>query len=111
MLELGWYRCVQGLVLDCSPLDWERLEEFEEAAKASHASPAQLPVWLALDEIGDPVSLICYSEHVLPALRALMQLLCYAKHSCNLKLSLCNYLGLQVVCLVRNLMPLCFACL
>lgn len=57
-LVLGWYRGVQGLVLDCSPLDWERLEEFEEAAKASHASPAQLPVWLALDEIGDPVRLL-----------------------------------------------------
>ena len=50
---------IQGLVLDCAPLDWERLEEFEEATKASQASSAQLPVWLALDEIGDPVSLSC----------------------------------------------------
>ena len=45
-------------MLDCSALDWEPLEEFPEAgtlAAAAETSGRQ-PVWLALDEIGDPVS-------------------------------------------------------
>ena len=46
---------VQGLVLDCSALAWEPLDQFPPADEAAAAS-VRLPVWLALDEIEDPVS-------------------------------------------------------
>ena len=42
---------LQGLVLDCSPLAWAPLNTFPKAARGG-----ALPVWLALDEISDPVS-------------------------------------------------------
>jgi hypothetical protein len=53
----GFFVVLQGLVLDCSPLDWEPLEEFSEAASLAAAvnGSRRQPVWLALDEIGDPV--------------------------------------------------------
>ena len=44
----------QGLVLDCSPLPWVSLEDFEPPQAASSSN--RLPVWLALDEVTDPVS-------------------------------------------------------
>ncbi len=55
----------QGLVLDVSPLEWSPLDEFPAAeqvmAAAAAAGLAQgrrapPPVWLALDEVVDPVS-------------------------------------------------------
>lgn len=42
-------------MLDCSALAWEPLDQFPPAHEAAAAS-ARLPVWLALDEIEDPVS-------------------------------------------------------
>ncbi len=43
-------------MLDCSALDWEALEEFPPADSAAQPDSGRPPVWLALDEIGDPVS-------------------------------------------------------
>ncbi|KAK9842489.1 hypothetical protein WJX81_002376 [Elliptochloris bilobata] len=52
------HRPHQGLVLDCSPLEWSTMNIFPEAPAALRAAPAgALPVWLALDEIGDPQNL------------------------------------------------------
>ncbi len=46
----------QGLVLDCSPLQWATMSRFPDAPAALRSMPAgALPVWLALDEISDPV--------------------------------------------------------
>ncbi len=46
----------QGLVLDCSPLQWGQLDAFPTAANIAAAAPgAPAPVWLALDEVMDPV--------------------------------------------------------
>ncbi|EIE24249.1 SpoU rRNA methylase family protein [Coccomyxa subellipsoidea C-169] len=47
----------QGLMLDCSALDWEALEEFPPADSAAQPDSGRPPVWLALDEIGDPQNL------------------------------------------------------
>jgi len=50
----------QGLVLDCSPLEWaplERLPPAEEAAAEAAAAGAGPPVWLVLDEVTDPQNL------------------------------------------------------
>lgn len=44
---------VQGLVLDCTPLEWEPLERLPPADTFPTGPP---PVWLALDEVQDPVS-------------------------------------------------------
>lgn len=46
---------LQGLVLDCSSLAWEPMDHLPSAQEAA-ASSTRLPVWLALDEIEDPVS-------------------------------------------------------
>ena len=46
---------LQGLVLDCSSLAWDPMDQFPSAQEAA-ASSTQLPIWLALDEIEDPVS-------------------------------------------------------
>jgi hypothetical protein len=46
----------QGLVLDCTPLEWEPLEEFPDAQHVTPVHGGRPPVWLALDEIEDPVS-------------------------------------------------------
>lgn len=43
-------------MLDCSPLQWEPLDEFPAADRAAPMDGGRPPVWLALDEIGDPVS-------------------------------------------------------
>ena len=62
---LSDYRQHQGLVLDCSGLQWGALDTFPTAATfstASEAAPAEdaagdqprPPVWLALDEVMDP---------------------------------------------------------
>ncbi len=45
-------------MLDCSALAWEPMDRFPPAPEAAAVS-AQLPVWLALDEIEDPVSSPC----------------------------------------------------
>ena len=46
----------QGLVLDCSPLQWAAMSRFPDAPTTLQSMPAgALPVWLALDEISDPV--------------------------------------------------------
>lgn len=45
----------QGLMLDCSQLDWEPLEDFPPAENSALTDGGRPPVWLALDEIGDPV--------------------------------------------------------
>lgn len=42
----------QGLVLDCSPLEFEQLDEFPAAASVDSSSGP--PCWLALDEVVDP---------------------------------------------------------
>ena len=43
---------LQGLVLDCSGLQWSSLDVFPAAREASASSPtATPPVWLALDEV------------------------------------------------------------
>ncbi|BDA46054.1 rRNA methyltransferase 1, mitochondrial [Coccomyxa sp. Obi] len=47
----------QGLVLDCSPLDWEPLDEFPAADSVAPTDGSRPPLWLALDEIGDPQNL------------------------------------------------------
>lgn len=46
------HRPHQGLVLDCSPLEWTPMNAFPNAPGAG-----ALPVWLALDEISDPQNL------------------------------------------------------
>ena len=43
---------LQGLVLDCTPLDWEALERLPPADSFPPGAP---PVWVALDEVQDPV--------------------------------------------------------
>ena len=48
---------LQGLVLDCSSLAWEPMDTFPPAEEAA-VSSTQLPIWLALDEIEDPVSAV-----------------------------------------------------
>lgn len=40
-------------MLDCSPLEWEALEQLPPADSFPPGAP---PVWLALDEVQDPVS-------------------------------------------------------
>ncbi len=48
----------QGLILDCSPLLWQLLDEFPPATVAVAAAAGRpLPVWLALDEVVDPQNL------------------------------------------------------
>ncbi len=43
---------LQGLALDCSSLDWEQLDEMPEIAMSAGET---IPIWLALDEVTDPV--------------------------------------------------------
>jgi tRNA G18 (ribose-2'-O)-methylase SpoU len=52
-LQLYDVNLLQGLVLDCSPLDWEALERLPPADSFPPGAP---PVWVALDEVQDPVS-------------------------------------------------------
>ena len=49
---------MQGLVLDCSALEWQFMDQFPPAEESA-ASSKRLPIWLALDEIEDPVSSCC----------------------------------------------------
>ena len=43
-------------MLDCSPLQWATMSQFPDAPTALRTMPpGTLPVWLALDEISDPV--------------------------------------------------------
>ena len=49
---------MQGLVLDCSALEWQLMDQFPPAEEAA-ASSKRLPIWLALDEVEDPVSSCC----------------------------------------------------
>ncbi|KAK9863602.1 hypothetical protein WJX84_011466, partial [Apatococcus fuscideae] len=41
----------QGLALDCSPLDWIKLDEMPQVASLGSQA---VPIWLALDEVTDP---------------------------------------------------------
>eukprot|EP00951_Prasinocladus_malaysianus_P030707 scaffold290637_cov17-Prasinocladus_malaysianus.AAC.1 len=57
--SIGCHQCksfghvaMQGLMLDCGPLDWEVLDQFPAPPAYDGAAP---PLWLALDEIMDPV--------------------------------------------------------
>ena len=94
--------CVtQGLVLDCSALDWEPLEEFPEAASLAAAAngSGRQPVWLALDEIGDPVrhpALIC---HLCEPACLYPDVLQGAKDQC---LGACNAAGADVLQLIHD---------
>jgi len=45
---------VQGLVLDCSPLGWVEMDVLPPTVGLPPGPP---PVWLALDEVQDPVSI------------------------------------------------------
>ncbi|GBF91307.1 rRNA methyltransferase [Raphidocelis subcapitata] len=60
----------QGLLLDCSPLDWERMDRLPDAVTGDEAGDAKRwPVWLALDEVVDPQNLgaMLRSAHCLGA--------------------------------------------
>ncbi len=46
---------LQGVVLDCSPLEFEPLPSLPDAPEGP-AAGGRLPVWLCLDEVMDPVS-------------------------------------------------------
>ena len=48
-------RAMQGLVLDCSPLQWVGMDVMPPAPEAEQEQPPRWPVWLALDEVTDPV--------------------------------------------------------
>lgn len=63
LCSLDVHRSWQGLVLDCSPLEWEPLDEFPAADSVAGTDGSRPPVWLALDEIGDPVSSCCMHGH------------------------------------------------
>ena len=43
---------MQGLVLLCTPLEWERMDSMPPVAGLPEGPH---PVWLALDEVQDPV--------------------------------------------------------
>ena len=45
----------QGLILDCAPLEFETMNAFPPASEAAAAHGSSTPVWLALDEVTDPV--------------------------------------------------------
>ncbi len=45
----------QGLVLDCEALSWQALDTLPHARDAVRPGQAP-PVWVALDEVTDPVS-------------------------------------------------------
>ena len=49
---------MQGLVLDCSALEWQLMDQLPPAEEAA-ADSKRLPIWLALDEVEDPVSPCC----------------------------------------------------
>ncbi|GAX80762.1 hypothetical protein CEUSTIGMA_g8197.t1 [Chlamydomonas eustigma] len=48
------YRQHQGLVLDCSSLQWNTLDTFPTSADLQGAGSSMHQVWLALDEVTDP---------------------------------------------------------
>ena len=59
---------VQGVILDCDPLEPDQLDRFPPAteaaaahqqAKADGQAAGNFPLWLALDEVTDPVSTWC----------------------------------------------------
>ena len=54
---------MQGLVLDCSTLEWQLMDQLPPAKEAA-ASSKRLPIWLALDEVEDPVSPCCPDSSV-----------------------------------------------
>lgn len=48
---------LQGVVLDCSALEFETMAVLPDAPTAADAAAGgRLPVWLCLDEVMDPVS-------------------------------------------------------
>lgn len=46
----------QGLVLDCAPLEFELLSSFPDPPAGGRGSSGEVPIWLVLDEVMDPVS-------------------------------------------------------
>ena len=44
-------------MLDCSSIAWEPMDQFPPAQEAAISSMKH-PIWLALDEIEDPVTLL-----------------------------------------------------
>ena len=69
-LTLGWLP-VQGVVLDCDHLEPEQLDRFPPAteaaaahqqAKADGQVAGAFPLWLALDEVTDPVCTCCQRQ-------------------------------------------------
>jgi len=54
----------QGLVLDCSPVSFtpmDKLPPAPEVMQAAAAAGSAPPVWVALDEVLDPVSVrVCW---------------------------------------------------
>ena len=52
---------MQGLVLNCSPLEWQPLDAF--AGVSGLPGGSLPPVWLALDEVTDPVRPVLYPVH------------------------------------------------
>ena len=68
---------LQGLVLDCSPLEWVSLDVMPPPPELVPDKLPRWPVWLALDEVTDPVSvtacfassLSCASGRILALLR------------------------------------------
>ncbi|KAL3919973.1 MAG: hypothetical protein SGPRY_005431 [Prymnesium sp.] len=59
----------QGLVMVCSPLDFEPLRQMPTPEEASLSTGGVAPLWLALDEVGDPQNLgaLLRSAHFLGA--------------------------------------------
>jgi hypothetical protein len=47
---------VQGLVLDCSAMEFEPLDDFPEPLSGGLGAGGVPPLWLCLDEVMDPVS-------------------------------------------------------
>jgi hypothetical protein len=94
---------VQGLVLDCSALAWEPLDEFPPADEAAAAS-VRLPVWLALDEIEDPVS-SPYSPRKTSTLLEMYRQSLY-HWTCKAKYSACPL----VIIVILRMACLCVGC-
>ena len=54
-MHVGAHHRCQGLLLDCGPLEWGNMETFPDAPEATDDGSLP-PLWLALDEVYDPVS-------------------------------------------------------
>lgn len=61
---------LQGLVLDCSSIAWEPMDQFPPAQEAATSS-TKFPIWLALDEIEDPVTVLSQAPRAIKYMRSL----------------------------------------